>query len=165
MTKKTLDRTLLEETSYSILSPIIKTSISKSQNTLNNLNKKNLDLKLLKTMMRQRLFYISHPSTSGLECSINLNNCCIGSKDLFDNISKEILDLGIFNPKQIEKNYKTFSLLFKEVAAMKILNLLFKQEKDLDNSGSCEDFPDQYHPLYKIYLKWLKGSEWMANYF
>jgi hypothetical protein len=52
----------------------------------------------------------------------------------------EITDLVGLNHKQIKINYDTYSILFKDVAAMKLLNLLFKENKD--------------HALYPIYLQW-----------
>ena len=52
----------------------------------------------------------------------------------------EIAELINLNRKQIKTNYYTFSILFKDVAAMKFLNFLFKENKD--------------HALYPIYLQW-----------
>ena len=69
------------------------------------------------------------------------------SHSAFEDTVQEILTLANFNPKQIELKEKNFTLLFKEVAAIKFLNLLFKDNSD--------------HALYPIYLKWIDGSEWM----
>lgn len=106
---------------------------------------------LLLSILRDKLYYISHPSVSSLECSINLSMCEMFSHSAFEDTVQEILTLANFNPKQIELKEKNFTLLFKEVAAIKLLNLLFKDNSD--------------HALYPIYLKWIDGSEWMKiNY-
>jgi hypothetical protein len=104
-------------------------------------------LKNTKTMLRSRLFYMSHPSLSSLECSINLSNL----KDPLEFFQKVlyILSLENFDLKQIEIKDGSFSVLFKEVSALKLLNLILKEETD--------------HPLYPIYLNWINGAEWMAN--
>ena len=124
-------QTMTKQT-YSILDPLLK---------------KNNKHHLISSLTLDRLFYISHPSLSNLECSINLN---IGVDNaFFDEVVNEILSLGNFNLEQIEKREKTFSVLFKGVAAMKLLNIIFKGQSN--------------HALYPIYLKWIEGSEWMAN--
>lgn len=111
--------------------------------------------KALMEMIRDRLFYISHPSSSSLECSINLKlkknilKVLIEEDLIFEEIIKEILLLADFNPKQIEKKYKTQTILFKDVAALKLLNIIFKNNED--------------HALYPIYSKWIDGFEWMKN--
>lgn len=114
----------------------------------------NYDTKSIKpdlhALLLDRLFYISHPSMSSLECSINLNNCSIGSEEVFNSIVQEIMQLASFNPKQVKKIFKTFSVIFKDVAALKLLNVLFKGHED--------------HALFPLYTKWLSGGEWMASY-
>jgi hypothetical protein len=102
----------------------------------------------LKRLIRSRLFYISHPSLSSLECSINLNSN--STRENFDCIVETILALSNFNSKEVERNDKTFCLNFKDVAAMKLLNIVFKDDLD--------------HALYPIYLAWILGSEWMTTY-
>jgi hypothetical protein len=125
---------MTKQQTYSILDPLNKT-------------KKNGKRHLISSLILDRLFYISHPSISTLECSINLN---VGAGNaLFDGMANEIISLGSFNPEQIELRAKTFSVLFKDVAAMKLLNIIFKGHSN--------------HALYPIYLKWIEGSEWMAN--
>ena len=139
----------------------------------------------LDKLLLERLVYVSHPSVSGLECSINLykwslfevlqgqeklvpavgfgqrpkldprgnkEGCIVGGSkrnDLFYNIASEIIEMTNVNPKQVKINISTYSILFKDVAAMKLLNVLFKYNKG--------------HALYPIYLKWLEGSEWMST--
>lgn len=102
------------------------------------------DNKSLKTMLRDRLLYISHPSISNLECSINLK-IFNANYTLFDTVVRNILLLTTFNPEEVSLNPKTFSLVFKDVAAMKLLNIIFK-----DNEN---------HPLYPNYLHWIGGSD------
>jgi len=152
-----------KKSNYSILAPLdLITSRNLTKNPLDKsatILKDNKNL-LLKDMLRDRLFYISHPSLSSLECSINLKLCnnCPEDKDglqipedvFFEETVREILSLANFNPKQIEKKNRTWSLLFKDVAAMKLLNIIFKGHED--------------HALYPIYLKWIDGSEWMSKY-
>lgn len=104
--------------------------------------------KELKELICDRLFYISHPSISSLECSINLNISTRIDKNLFfETTTKEILKLADFNPKQIEIRSKYYTILFKDIAALKLLNIIFK-----DNTN---------HVLYPIYLKWIGKFEWL----
>ena len=103
---------------------------------------KNSDILLLKSVLSNRLFYISHPSLSGLECSFNLSNCII-SPEFFDHVVEEIMKLDFFNVNQVEKKYNTFSIIFKDVAALKILNFIFKDQP--------------FHVLYPLYLKWVEN--------
>ena len=152
----------LKNSNYSILAPL-DLIINATKSNLVIQDQKN---KYLKEMLRERIFYISHPSLSNLECSINLSQkssidalwpfgpqgviCAIGTNDrniFFEETVKEILVLGNFNPKQIEIRDKSQTILFKDVAAMKLLNIIFKDNED--------------HALYPIYLKWIDGSEWM----
>lgn len=116
--------------------------------TYSNHKKKNVKPDL-HTLLLNRLFYISHPSLSSLECSINLSNCSIGSEEAFNSLIQEILQLANFNHKQVEKVFKTFSIVFKDVAALKLLNILFKGHEN--------------HALFPLYLKWISGTEWMAQ--
>lgn len=154
-----------KNSNYSILAPL-DLIINATKSNLVIRDQKN---KCLKEMLRKRIFYISHPSLSNLECSINLNLsqkrsgidtlwpfgpqdviCAYGTNDrniFFEETVKEILVLGNFNPKQIEIRDKSQTILFKDVAAMKLLNIIFKDNED--------------HALYPIYLKWIDGSEWM----
>lgn len=95
------------------------------------------ELKKLKNTLRDNIFYISHPSISDIECSINLK--------IFDsNFVKNILLLDSFNLAQIELNPKTKLISFKGVAALKLLNILFKDQF--------------YHPLYPNYIRWVGNS-------
>lgn len=111
----------------------------------------------LDKVLLERLVYVSHPSISNLECSINLYKwkflealkTRVDPKTLFYNIASEIVKMVKCNPKQIKINYYTCSILFQDVAAMKLLNFLFRDNKN--------------HTLYSIYLKWLEGSEWMST--
>jgi hypothetical protein len=113
--------------------------------------------KTLDKVLLERLVYISHPSISNLECSINLYKWSFFEvlknradlKLIFYNVASEIIEMTNSNPSQVKINYYTYSILFQHVAAMKLLNLLFKHNKD--------------HALYPIYLKWLEGSEWMSS--
>lgn len=135
----------LKNSNYSILAPLVIINTTKS-----NLVIRDQKNKCLKEMLRERIFYISHPSLSNLECSINLNLSQKSSIDrniFFEETVKEILVLGNFNPKQIEIRDKSQTILFKDVAAMKLMNIIFKDNED--------------HALYPIYLKWIDGSEWM----
>lgn len=135
----------VKKASYSILAPM---GIKAASAIINN----NKNQMLLLSMLRDRLFYVSHPSLSTLECSINLKARSkkeIEPQIFFEQTVGEILKLANFNLKQIETKNKTFSILFKDVAAMKLLNIIFKDQQD--------------HPLYPIYLKWIDGSEWMSR--
>ena len=65
---------------------------------------------LLTSVLRERLFYISHPSTSKrVECSINLQpiliHININALERFNDLVEEILSLGDFNFKNVEKNF------------------------------------------------------------
>jgi hypothetical protein len=107
---------------------------------------------LLTSILRERLFYISHPSISKrVECAINLQpilmHINIDTIDRFNDLAEEILSLGDFNFRNVEKNFKSYTVIFKDIEAMKFLALLFKGH--------------EYHVLYPLYLKWLKGSAWM----
>jgi hypothetical protein len=133
----------IKKAPYSILAPM---GIKAASAIINN----NKNQMLLLSMLRDRLFYVSHPSLSTLECSINLKTKKeIEPQIFFEQTVEEILKLANFNLKQIEAKNKTFSLLFKDVAAMKLLNIIFKDQQD--------------HPLYPIYLNWIEGSEWMSR--
>ena len=117
----------------------------------NNILFKGNKFLLLTSILRERLFYISHPSVAKrVECAINLQpilmHININTLDRFNDLVEEILSLGDFNFKNIEKNFKSYTVIFKDVEAMKFLALLFKGH--------------EYHVLYPLYLKWLKGSVW-----
>lgn len=105
----------------------------------------------LKKALLNQLFYISHPSVSTLECSLNLKYFCFGSENLFEKITKEIIEMVKCNPEQVTIKNKIFTILFKDVAAIKLLNILFKGNTD--------------HALYQIYKNWIKGSEWLSMTF
>lgn len=122
-------------------------------NPLSSLNKEVIALKnqkllryhaedILKKLALHRMFYISHPSLASLECTMNFLNY---SEDIFNFIFSEMLKLANFNPEEVEKNYSSFSISFKDVAAMKLLNIIFKDNED--------------HALHKLYQKWLGKSE------
>ena len=83
---------------YSILAPL-DLIINTTKSNLVIQDQKN---KCLKEMLRERIFYISHPSISNLECSINLSQkrSGIDRNIFFEETIKEILALGNFNPKQ-----------------------------------------------------------------
>lgn len=102
----------------------------------------------LKALICERLFYISHPSISNLECTINLKTITV---DEFQLTVQQIILLGNFNLTQIIVKDKLMTITFKDVAAIKLLNIIFK-----DND---------YHPLYPIYKKWIDGSEWISKVF
>lgn len=104
---------------------------------------------LLTSVLRDRLFYVSHPSISKkVECSINLHPILVHVHvhvlDRFNELVDEVLSLGDFNLNNVEKNFKNFTLSFKDNDAMKIMSIIFKGH--------------EYHVLYSIYLKWLKES-------
>jgi len=109
---------------------------------------------LIQSMLLDRLLYISHPTISCVECSINLYKWPVtlllaGQNDprtIFYDISTEIIQMVGANPQQTEIKYQTCSILFKGVSAMRLLNMLFKGNED--------------HALYPIYVKWLEGSKW-----
>ena len=99
------------------------------------------DLELLKSVMLERLFYISHPEISSLECSINLNNTSVDPDELFNNIIAEITSIDSFNRKEISINLKVFTLSFVGESALKLLRLLLDENPD--------------HALYPLYSGWL----------
>jgi len=118
-----------------------------------------------KSDILKNLLYISHPSISNLKCSINLRYFLISILeetdlekiknkkilyDMFDTIINKILTLAYFNHEQIHKNYKKFIITFENVAAIKLLNIIFKGKEN--------------HALYQLYTKWINGSEWMLKY-
>jgi len=128
---------------------------------------KNEDDKV-KTRLLESITYISHPSLSSLECSINLKHLSPlfltpdqllrePQEELkkinnytFNLIANKVLSMESFNPTQVIKNYKCYSLKFKDVAAIKFLKMVFKGHTN--------------HALYQLYIKWVSGSEWMLNY-
>lgn len=100
----------------------------------------------LKIMLRNKLIYISYPSLcDNLECTINLLSL---TKDddqtiFFEETVEKILFMDNFNLYDVIKNYKTYSITFKNTSAMKLLNIIFKDHKN--------------HVLYPIYHKWING--------
>lgn len=106
------------------------------------------DQQTLLNFLTDKVFYISHPSISSLECNVSLKGPHVDTA-LFVLLVAEILKLSRFNLIDIKIDYNTFSLHFKDVAAMKILNLIFK-----DRFG---------HALYPLYYKWIEGAEWMSK--
>ena len=132
--------------------PHLKQLNSPSKSNVDTNVDTNVDKKILIEMLSDRLLYLSHPSLSNLECSINLTlkNNIMPQDIFFEQVVQEILSLSNFNLSQIEKKHKTCSILFKDVAAMKLLKIIFSNHKD--------------HPLYPLYLKWIDGSEWMTHY-
>lgn len=103
----------------------------------------------LLNLLTNKVFYISHPSISSLECNVSLKGPHVDTA-LFILLVDEILKLSRFNPIDIKIDFKTFSLQFKDVAAMKFLNLIFKDRFD--------------HALYPLYYKWIEGAEWMSKF-
>ena len=67
----------------------------------------------------------------------------------FDTIVNKVLSLCSFAPDQVIKSYTRYSLMFKDVAAIKLLAMLFKDHKD--------------HALYPLFNNWVNGSEWMLT--
>lgn len=114
-------------------------------------NYESSDCSPLKCLLRRRLCFISHPSMSNLECSINLRKNKFENdgliNDNFDLIVNQILNLDNFNPKQVIIRKNLYSVIFRDVAALKLLNLIFK---DYSN-----------HPLYSLYLNWIGDANWM----
>lgn len=104
------------------------------------------DQQTLLNLLTDKVFYISHPSISSLECNVSLKGPHVDTA-LFILLVAEILKLSRFNLIDIKIDYKTFSLHFKDVAAMKLLNLIFKDRFN--------------HALYPLYYKWIEGAEWI----
>ena len=119
-------------------------SVTKSE-TINKMK----DQQTLLNLLTDKVFYISHPSISSLECNVSLKGPHVDTA-LFILLVAEILKLSRFNLIDIKIDYKTFSLYFKDVAAMKLLNLIFKDRFD--------------HALYPLYYKWVEGAEWMSKF-
>ena len=119
-------------------------SVTKSE-TINKMK----DQQTLLNLLTNKVFYISHPSISSLECNVSLKGPHVDTA-LFILLVDEILKLSRFNPIDIKIDFKTFSLQFKDVAAMKLLNLIFKDRFD--------------HALYPLYYKWIEGAEWMSKF-
>lgn len=102
-------------------------------------------------LLLSRLFYLSHPSVAGLECSIVLYNWGLinavalstntDTTVLFDNIVVEIIELvgNEYSNVTIRENC---IILFKNETAMKLLNILFTN--------------NETHALYPLYLKWVE---------
>ena len=108
------------------------------------------DQQTLLNLLTDKVFYISHPSiSSSLECNVSLKGPHVDTA-LFILLVAEILKLSRFNLIDIKIDYKTFSLHFKDVAAMKLLNLIFKDRFN--------------HALYPLYYKWIEGAEWMSKF-
>lgn len=118
-------------------------SVTKSE-TINKMK----DQQTLLNLLTDKVFYISHPSISSLECNVSLKGPHVDTA-LFILLVAEILKLSRFNLIDIKIDYKTFSLHFKDVAAMKLLNLIFKDRFN--------------HALYPLYYKWIEGAEWMSK--
>jgi len=133
--------------------PLDLTTIKKeSQSTKFNLVRDESEMKDQQTLLNlltNKVFYISHPSISSLECNVSLKGPHVDTA-LFILLVDEILKLSRFNPIDIKIDFKTFSLQFKDVAAMKFLNLIFKDRFD--------------HALYPLYYKWIEGAEWMSKF-
>ena len=133
--------------------PLDLTTIKKeSQSTKFNLVRDESEMKDQQTLLNlltNKVFYISHPSISNLECNVSLKGPHVDTS-LFILLVDEILKLSRFNPTDIKIDRKTFSLQFKDVAAMKLLNLIFKDRFD--------------HALYPLYYKWIEGAEWMSKF-
>ena len=133
--------------------PLDLTTIKKeSQSTKFNLVRDESEMKDQQTLLNlltNKVFYISHPSISNLECNVSLKGPHVDTS-LFILLVDEILKLSRFNPIDIKIDFKTFSLQFKDVAAMKFLNLIFKDRFD--------------HALYPLYYKWIEGAEWMSKF-
>ena len=133
--------------------PLDLTTIKKeSQSTKFNLVRDESEMKDQQTLLNlltNKVFYISHPSISSLECNVSLKGPHVDTA-LFILLVDEILKLSRFNPIDIKIDFKTFSLQFKDVAAMKFLNLIFKDRFD--------------HALYPLYYKWIEGAEWMSTF-
>ena len=133
--------------------PLDLTTIKKeSQSTKFNLVRDESEMKDQQTLLNlltNKVFYISHPSISNLECNVSLKGPHVDTS-LFILLVDEILKLSRFNPTDIKIDRKTFSLQFKDVAAMKFLNLIFKDRFD--------------HALYPLYYKWIEGAEWMSKF-
>ena len=133
--------------------PLYLTTIKKeSQSTKFNLVRDESEMKDQQTLLNlltNKVFYISHPSISSLECNVSLKGPHVDTA-LFILLVDEILKLSRFNPIDIKIDFKTFSLQFKDVAAMKFLNLIFKDRFD--------------HALYPLYYKWIEGAEWMSKF-
>ena len=119
-------------------------SVTKSE-TINKMK----DQQTLLNLLTNKVFYISHPSISNLECNVSLKGPHVDTS-LFILLVDEILKLSRFNPTDIKIDRKTFSLQFKDVAAMKLLNLIFK-----------DSFDNALNPLY---YKWIEGAEWMSKF-
>lgn len=118
-----------------------------NQINYNQINLKGNRFLLLVSVLRDRLFYVSHPSISNkVECSINLQPVLLHVHthvtDRFNELVDEILSLSNFNLNNVEKSFKNYTLFFKDNDALKIMSLLFKGH--------------EYHVLYPIYLKWIK---------
>jgi hypothetical protein len=121
-----------------------RSSQSDESETINKMK----DQQTLLNLLTDKVFYISHPSISSLECNVSLKGPHVDTA-LFILLVAEILKLSRFNLIDIKIDYKTFSLHFKDVAAMKLLNLIFKDRFD--------------HVLYPLYYKWIEGAEWMSK--
>lgn len=120
---------------------------SNQSSNCNQINWKNNRFLLLVSVLRDRLFYVSHPSISKkVECSINLQpvllHVSVHTTDRFNELVDEILSLSNFNLDNVERSFKNYTLFFKDDDAMKIMALLFKGH--------------EYHVLYPIYLNWIK---------
>ena len=132
--------------------PLDLTIKKESQSTKFNLVRDESEMKDQQTLLNlltNKVFYISHPSISSLECNVSLKGPHVDTA-LFILLVDEILKLSRFNPIDIKIDFKTFSLQFKDVAAMKFLNLIFKDRFD--------------HALYPLYYKWIEGAEWMSKF-
>lgn len=135
-----LDLTTIKKESQSI-----QDLVRDESETINKMK----DQQTLLNLLTNKVFYISHPSISSLECNVSLKGPHVDTA-LFILLVDEILKLSRFNPIDIKIDFKTFSLQFKDVAAMKFLNLIFKDRFD--------------HALYPLYYKWIEGAEWMSKF-
>lgn len=98
--------------------------------------------------LANRIHYIADPGICSLECSISLAQDCLKSKIIFQHIADEIS--AFIGGIPFDKDEKTFSLRFKDVAALKFLKQVFKGQND--------------HALYCLYAKWIIGGEWMNSF-
>lgn len=99
-------------------------------------------IQALTKFLLERLFYISHPSVSQLECVIKLFPIINTNSPILYRIASEIVEMSGTNPEHVHLNPRTLSILFKGASAMKLLRFLFDGHEE--------------HALYTIYFKWTQ---------
>jgi hypothetical protein len=102
--------------------------------------------KAFRSALLDGLHYISHPSTSKVECTINFASLLRNEPQnykvaILKTVASKILAIDdTIDGSQITLSFQNVSFTFREDAALKIMNVVLKDKV--------------YHALYPIFTKW-----------